>query len=102
MVSQGQGGIPDSQRVIARQVSLTRSGKKGASLSVTIAEQDRADPRVMYLGVNLVSRLSNGGRGDSCELAGSGTVDELDELIEAFTVARDTALVNFMIEPAGV
>lgn len=83
---------PDDRKIFARTVTV----KQGRA-EVVIAETERDDPTSIYLG----AYIRDAGMGVEAELSLSVSAKDLDELIEALTLARDTAITEWMLEPAG-
>jgi hypothetical protein len=85
---------PPANRVLARRARVV-----GKACRVTLTEIERHDPSLVHVYAWL---SKSGGRFDDTELDATISVRDLDELIDALTLARDTALANWMMEPATV
>jgi hypothetical protein len=85
---------PVERRVLARRLEV----KTGFG-HVAIIEIDKANPSLVNLYAHFDAR--RGGRQRDEEIVlDSLSAQELDQLIEALTTARDHAIANWMIEPA--
>ena len=83
---------PRENRVLVRSAQVVF---KTGHLSVT--EMNPTDPRTILLYASLRDRRSRTRAG---EVDMEVTADELTEIIEALTLLRDTAINNWMLEPA--
>jgi hypothetical protein len=83
---------PDVHRQNARSVEAI-----SGPVHVWLSESERDDPTLVFLSLQI------GGEKECERLIADGaevSVKYLDTLIEALTIARDTALVEGMIEPS--
>jgi hypothetical protein len=81
---------PRENRILARSLKVETSIG-----SVTLWETDRNDPTRIRLYLTTKNHR-NGAREIDAEL----TATQLDELVQAFTLARDAAVAEWMLEPA--
>jgi hypothetical protein len=84
---------PRESRILARSVNV-----KTSSGYVTLTEADKSDPtRIrMYL---TVKGEDSGNYPGATEIDADLTAKELDEIVQALTLARDAAVSEWMLEP---
>lgn len=87
----------DFTPAIYRQTARRVSAASGL-VHVELSESERDDPSIVFLSlrVGASKRFPNEVIADGADIP----VQQLDTLIELLTVARDTAIVEGMIEPA--
>lgn len=82
---------PMENRILARQLDVSQR-----NWSVSLSEMDKDDPTMVRLFIN----HRGGALGDDEDISVQVSAKDIDELIQALTVARDAAIANWMIEPA--
>jgi hypothetical protein len=84
---------PDERKIFARAAVV----KKGA-VSATVTEIDRDDPTKVAL--HLYIKRGKRGAGEERELSLTVSSQELLDIKEAISLAHDTALTQWMLEPS--
>ncbi len=90
---------PEDRRTFQRVVRL-EAGEPGtvSGIRLELAEHDRSEPDYLHLALYIDQPA---GYDREVSLEGTLSVEQLDAVIEALTLARDAAICEWMIAPAG-